>query len=356
MKTITPRYSVALAAATLAVGTLTLGAAAVLSAQQAPPQAARQAAAQGSAATSQTRPVPINATAAALDVIPVQGRVYLISGAGANVVVQVGKNGVVLVDTPQAALVPQVLGEIRKLSPLPIRYIINSSLNAEHIAGNAALVGPAAARGTGGAPFGFAGLGRPTIIAQENVLNRLSSTTPPTPAAVLPTTTYYLPSMDLYSNGEAIVLTHLPAAHTDSDSLVFFRGSDVLATGDVYTPGRYPTIDIARGGSVQGMVLALEKILSIAVPEAFEEGGTKIVPGHGRIGEETDVAEYRDMIAIIRDRVLDGIKKGQTLEQIKASKPSRDYDAEYRATAADADRFVETIYRSLTARPAGGRS
>ena len=124
-----------------------------------------------------------------LDVLPVQGTVAMLTGAGANITVQTGKDGVLIVDTPPAALVPQTLAEIRRLSDRPLRYILNTSLDAEHIAGNAALVGPAAGRGTGGAPFGTLGFARPAIVAQENVLNRLSASQPPTPAASLPTTT-----------------------------------------------------------------------------------------------------------------------------------------------------------------------
>ncbi len=307
-------------------------------------------------------------TAPTVSVLPVQGSVSMITAGGQNLAVQVGKNGVVLVDTPNAGLVPQVQAEIRKLTDRPVlRYIINT--NVDRVDGNAAFVGPAAARGTGGAPFGFVGLGRPTIIAQDAVLVRLSNATPAPTAATLPTTTYYLPTMDIYSNGEAIVLSHQPAAVTDSDTLVFFRKSDVLVTGNFYTPGRYPVIDTSRGGTVDGVVKALGNVLAVAVPEAFEDGGTKIIPGRGRVGEETDVAEFRDMVVIIKDRIKDAIGKGQTLEQVKASRPSRDYDAEYNASQADADRLVESIYTSLpkpapqapaarprNARPAGGRS
>src|SRR5262245_55461154 len=239
-----------------------------------------------------------------LNVMAVQGKVHMISGAGVNITVHVGKYGVLLVDTPQPAAVPGVMEEIRKLSNLPVRWVINTSSDPEHVAGNAALVGPSSGRG---APFGFVGLSRPSIVAHENVLNRLSNppagTSPAAPDA-LPTTTYFLPSMD-FSNGEAIVLYHQPSAHTDSDSLVLFRGSDVVATGAVFTPGRYPVIDLARGGSAKGLIAALTSILALAVPEGFASGGTLIVPAHGRICEESDVAEFRDMVVIIRDRVQD---------------------------------------------------
>jgi hypothetical protein len=164
-----------------------------------------------------------------------------------------------------------------------------------------------------------------------------------------------MPTLDLYANDEAIVLYHAPAAYSDGDSIVFFRRSDVISTGNIYTPGRYPVIDVERGGTMPGMVAALGRVLELAVSEAFSEGGTKIVPAVGRISEETDVAEFRDMLAIIGDRVKDGIARRQTLEQIKASRPTQDYDAEYGATQADADRLVDAIYATLPkpAAPAG---
>ncbi len=293
-------------------------------------------------------------SAPALRVSHVQGSVHMISGAGANITVQLGSNGVLLVDTPAPAQADQVMAEVRKLSPMALRYIIQTSVSEPSVSGTAAVLGPAAGRG---APFGFVGLNRASVIAQGNVLNRLSSPpagAPPTPSASLPTTTYFEPTMDFY-NSEPIVLYHQPAAHTDSDTVVLFRRSDVISTGAVFTPDRYPTIDVARGGSVQGLVSALGTILHLAVPAAFEDGGTQIVPGRGRISEETDVAEFRDMVVIVKDRVQDLVKKGNTLDQIKAARPSRDYDAEYGATAADADRFIESIHRSLTQKP-GGRS
>ncbi len=293
-----------------------------------------------------------------LNVTPVQGRIHLISGAGVNITVHVGKYGVLVVDTPQPANAPRVMDEIKKLSNLPLRWVINTSSSPEYVAGNAALVAPFSGRGGGGAPFGFVGLNRPSVVAHENVLNRLSNppqdAKPATPDT-LPTTTYFLPSMD-FSNGEAIVLYHQPAAHSDSDSLVLFRGSDVISTGAIFTPGRYPVIDLARGGSVNGLIAALTQVLVLAVPEGFASGGTLIIPGRGRICEETDVAEFRDMVVIIRDRVQDLVKRGMTWDQIKAAGPSRDYDAEYGGDAADGDRFVESIYRSLTQVSRGGRS
>jgi len=295
----------------------------------------------------------------AVAVLPVQGSVSMVTVSGTNIAVQIGKTGVVLVDAPPPDAVPAMMTEIRKLTDKPIRFIVNTNADTDHVGGNAAVVSAAVGREVSGAPMGSltglgATLGRPAIIAHTNVLGRMSKAVPAPPPAALPTTEYFQPSMDFF-NGEAIVLSH-HQGHTDGDSLVFMRRSDVIAAGDLFTPGRYPAIDVARGGSVHGLVRALTEILALAVPEAFAEGGTKIIPGHGRVAEETDVAEFRDMVVIVRDRIQDLIAKKMTLEQIKAAKPSRDYDAEYNASPADADRFVESIYRSLTSVKSGGRS
>jgi cyclase len=279
-----------------------------------------------------------------LNLMPVQGTVSMVVGAGTNITLQTGKDGVLLVDTPPAALVPQLLAEIRRVTDRPIRYLVNTSLDAEHIGGNAALIGPAAGRGTGGAPFGTIGFNRPAIVAHENVLNRLSASQPPTPAAALPTTTYYLASMDFSFNGEPVVILHAPRAHTDGDSIVWFRRSDVLAVGDLVRLDRYPDIDVGRGGSVDGLIAALDRIVEITVPERLQDGGTRVIIGHGRLCNEADVVEYRDMVAIIRDRVADLVKKGQTLEQVKAARPTRDYDSRY----GSGDAITEAVYRSLT--------
>jgi glyoxylase-like metal-dependent hydrolase (beta-lactamase superfamily II) len=301
----------------------------------------------------------VKAQNTAVAVLPVQGAVSMLTVSGANVTVQIGKNGVLLVDAPPPEAVPAVMTEIRKLTDKPVRYIVNTNADADHVGGNAAMVSAVVGRDVRGAPMGAltglgSTLGRPAIIAHTNVLGRMSKAVPAPAAAALPTTEYFQPSMDFF-NGEAIVLSH-HQGHTDGDSLVFMRRSDVIVTGDVFTPGKYPTIDLARGGSVQGLIRALTEILALAVPEAFAEGGTKMIPGHGRVAEETDVAEFRDMVVIIRDRVQDLVAKKMTLEQIKAARPSRDYDAEYNASPADTDRFVESIYRSLTSAKPGGKS
>jgi len=276
-----------------------------------------------------------------IHVLPVQGNVYMLIGAGGNVTALVGKEGALVVDTMFAPLAPKIAAEIRKLTDQPIRYIVDTALDADHIGGNDAL---AALGGTGAGPVAGGGA---TIIAHENVLNRMTTPvtgnqTPP-PQKGLPTDEYFTPTKDLFFDGEAVVIMHEPNAHTDGDSIVFFRRSDVIAAGDIFTPDRYPAIDLERGGSITGYIAALNHLLHLTVPERLQEGGTRVVPGHGRLCNEADVVEYRDMVTIVRDRVQDSIKKGMTLAQVKAAKPTLDYDTQY----GSGDGFIETVYKSL---------
>ena len=272
--------------------------------------------------------------------LPVQGNTYMLAGAGGNTTLQVGKDGVLVVDTQYAEMAPKILSEIRKLSDKPIVWMVNTHIVQDHSGGNAAL----AKLGRGPGP-------RPRIIAHENVLNRMTlrvPNQPPVPDEALPNDEYGTPQKDLFFNGEAVVIYHMPRAHTDGDSIVFFRRSDVLSVGDIFTPDRWPAIDLARGGSVEGTLDALNYILTLTVPERYQDGGTLVVPGHGRISNEADVVEYRNMLTIVRDRVQDLLKKGMTLEQVKAARPARDYETEYSERGQwTKDMFVEAVYRSL---------
>ena len=285
----------------------------------------------------------------AIRVLEVRPNIHMLSGAGGNITVQTGKHGVLLVDTPPAARAKQVFAEIARISPAAIRYVIDTSSDAEHVGGNAAIAATGA--GGGGNPFGpnrALALGTAqgmSILAHERTLDRLNAAS--VPQEGLPTSTYDQPTKDFSFNGEAIIVYHA-AAHTDGDSIVMFRGSDVVSAGDVFSPDRYPMIDVKKGGSVQGTIDALNLILMLTVPEAFQEGGTKVIPGHGRLCEEADVVEYRDMVWIVRDRIADSLKKGMTLAQIKTAKPTRDYDAEYDSPAMTADAFVEAVFASLS--------
>lgn len=285
-----------------------------------------------------------------LHLIPVQGNVYMLMGAGGNVTVQVGSDGVLLVDTMFAPLAPRIAAEIKKISPLPIRYIIDTHVHGDHVGGNEALArmgAPGASQtDTGGA----------TIVAHENVVNRMTKpaapgqTPPPTPG--LPNDEYFTRTKDLYFNGEPIFVIHEPNAHTDGDSIVLFRRSDTISAGDIFTPERYPFLDLERGGSVQGELDALNHILHLTVPAHLQEGGTRVIPGHGRLCDEAEVVEYRNMITIVRDRIQAMIQKGMTLEQVKAAKPTLDYDTQY----GSGDAFVEAVFKSLGNPPARPRN
>ena len=289
----------------------------------------------------------------ALRAWPIRENMFMLVGPGANSTVHIGRDGVLVVD-PQTSDGPELLAAIKRLSDKPVRFIVDTTIDADHISGNEALAKsgqvlaggntrPATVTGTGGAP----------IFAHENLLNRLSESG--APPASLPTDTYFVKQKDMFVSGEAVQLLHVPAAHTDGDTMVFFRRSDVISAGDVFTPDRYPMIDLARGGSIEGMLAGINYILELAVPDINEEGGTMIVPGHGRLCDESDVSDYRDMVTIVRDRVADMVKKKMTIEQVKAAKPTRDYDGVYAQAGSTGDMFVETVYRSLTAQ-AGARA
>jgi glyoxylase-like metal-dependent hydrolase (beta-lactamase superfamily II) len=277
-------------------------------------------------------------------VLPVRGDIYMISSAGANTVVQVGRDGVLVVDPSSAAASKAVLAEIRKLSDRPVRLVINTTGDADHLGGNPVIAssGQTLQGGNTRAATVFSSGGAP-IWAHEGVLNKL--TDDGGEASGWPTDTYFVTQKDLFFNGEPVQLFHVPAAHSDGDSLVAFRRSDVIAAGDIYTPDRYPSFDVARGG-INGVIAGLNHLLRLTVPEFNQQGGTLVIPGHGRLSDEADVSEYRDMVTIVRDRIQDMVKKKMTLAQVQAAKPTQDYDGIYGAKEGAV--FVEQIYRSLT--------
>jgi cyclase len=325
------------------------------------------------------RAQPLAATSE-LRVLPVRGNIFLISGAGANITVSVGKDGVMLVDSGSAAMAEKTLAVVRDLSrrvtaspmplkscvgvahgcqwwsssellpataspppPRPISYIINTSDDPEDVGGNAVI-------GAAGRSYGVRNLDNsiPTagVVAHENVALRLSRSNQ---SKLAPSESYGGREKKLnFFNGEGVVITHPDSAHTDGDSLVYFRGSDVLAVGDVINLTSYPVIDTARGGTINGLIEAINWVLDVCVVEHMMEGGTIVVPGHGRLMDTADVAYYRDMVTIMRDRVREMRRRGMTLDQIKAARPTRDYDGLYgrnpRWTPAQ---FVEAIHNTL---------
>jgi cyclase len=268
----------------------------------------------------------------------VQGNVHMLIGAGANIAVQVGDDGVLLVDTGATAMSDKVLAAVRRLSQGPIRWIINTSADPDHAGGNTAI--SRAGRTVNG--------NAAAIHAQENVLTRMDKTG--VPQSSWPLNTYYEPTKDFFFNDEAIFLNHAPAAHSDGDTVVYFRGSDVIVSGDVFMTTTYPVIDTKNGGTVQGSIDGLNRLLDIAVPKRLQEGGTYVIPGHGRVSDEADLIEYRDMLVIVRDRIQDLIKKGRTLDQVRATRPTLDYDPRYGATSGPwtTAMFIDAVYHDLS--------
>ena len=302
--------------------------------------------------------------AEALDVVQIRPNFYMIAGAGGNIGVQIGSDGVVLVDAGSEPAAGQVIAAIKKLTDQPIRFILNTSADADHAGGNekVAKAGQSIFNvGANANEFAKAMTngGAASIIATEAVLRRMSATTTGNatafPADGWPTEAYYEKRTTMYFNHEGIEILHEPAAHTDGDSVIFFRISDVVAAGDVLDTTRFPVIDVAKGGSIQGEIDALNKLIELAIPPGpfiYQPGGTYVMPGHGRICSQFDVVEYRDMVVIIRDVIQDMIKRGLTLEQIKAADPTKPYDKEYGADSGPwtTNAFVEAVYKSLTAK------
>jgi len=277
-----------------------------------------------------------------IEVIRVQPNFYMIAGAGGNIAVQIGPDGVLLVDTGAARMTERVMAEIRKLTSLPIRFIINSSADADHVGGNEKLV-----KGAEGA----------VIIGTENVLTRMSAPTGKQaayPLAAWPTETFFQKVKPMYFNREGIqIMSH--AAHSDGDSVVFFRRSDVIVAGEIFDTTHFPVIDVEKGGGIQQEIEALNQIVELAIPSIpmmWQEGGTYVIPGHGWLADQADVVEYRDMVTIIRDVIADMIAKGMTLEQVQAANPTKGYRKQYGSDSGPytTNMFVEAIYKSLTAK------
>jgi len=287
-----------------------------------------------------------------LEIIELRPNFHVIAGAGANISVQSGPDGVILVDAGSAAMPDQVLAAVQKLSARPIRFIINTSADADHVGGNARI----AAAGESLTPASRSLLpGEATILAHEHVLDRMSAPTgkqSPFPTAAWPTETYFRNEKPMFLNHEGIEVRFQPAAHSDGDSIVFFRRSDIVAAGDLIDSEHFPLIDVEQGGSIQGEIEALNHLVEMAIPSTpllGQDAGTYVVPGHGRIMDQADVVEYRDMVTIVRDVVQDLMNKHQTLDEIKQADPAKGYEKRYGGDGPQsADHFVEAIFVSLS--------
>jgi glyoxylase-like metal-dependent hydrolase (beta-lactamase superfamily II) len=282
----------------------------------------------------------------------------MIAGAGANIGVQVGEDGVVVVDAGTAANADAVVAAIKKISAQPIRYIIDTSADPDHVGGNETLSKAGQTLFTAPGSIGITGDflgGVASILSAQKVLARMSAPTgraSPFPVTAFPTETFDDPRKYMYLNGEGIEILHQPAAHTDGDVIVFFRRSDVLVAGDVVDTNRFPVIDVARGGTINGEISALNRLVDLAIPSVpivSRDAGTLVIAGHGRVCDQYDVVEYRDMVTIIRDRVRTLKKAGMTLNQIRAASPARGYTRRYGSDSGSwtTSSFVDAVYQTV---------
>ena len=303
-------------------------------------------------------------TDAGLDVVQIRPNFHVIAGAGGNIVVQTGPEGVILVDSGSTAMADKVLAAVRQITTQPIRYIINTSMDPDHVGGNdklaragLSILPGAVAAGAGLNDDLVSNSGRASVLAHENVLTRMTAATGPqaVPFGLWPTKTFAFRQYSMYLNGEGIQVIHMPAAHTDGNTIVFFRRGDVIATGDIIDTTRWPVIDIKRGGTVQGELDALNRLMDLTilnVPLQWQPDRTLLVPGHGFVYDKLDLLEYRDAVTVVRDRVQDLIDEGKTLTQVKAANPTLGYRSQYGADSGEwtTDMFVEVIYNELAAK------
>jgi len=289
-----------------------------------------------------------------IEALQVRDNIYMLVGSGGNITVQTGDDGILIVDAQYAPLSGKILAKIRELSDGTLRFIIDTHHHGDHVGGNANLraAGKTVSGGNVGGDIADAGEGA-QIIAHENAMLHMvapNDGSEPLPSEAWPTLTYFTEKRDMWFNGEGIRIMHEPNAHTDGDSIVYFRQSDVIAAGDVYRTNGYPFIDIPNGGSIQGVIAAANNIIDLIIPVYGQDGGTLVIPGHGRLSDIGDVINWREMLTIIRDRIQDMINRGMSLEQVKAAQPTRDYDARWGTDSGfwTTESFIGAVYQNLS--------
>src|SRR5712671_5999121 len=261
---------------------------------------------------------------------------YMLQGEGGNITVAVAKDGIIMVDGQYAPLHDKIKAAIQAISKQPIKYLINTHYHDDHTGGNEA--------------FAKDGV---TIVSQINVMNRLAAgttngltgaRTPPAPQAALPSDTY-INFSKVRLSGRVADLKHIPNAHTDGDTYVWFKTANVLSTGDTFTNGRYPNIDFANGGNIKGMIAATDVYLKLT------NARSRIVPGHGPVADKTALTQYRAMLVTARDRMEKLVKDGKSEDDVVAAKPFADLDAKWASTELASKNFVRVVYHSLADKP-----
>lgn len=283
-----------------------------------------------------------------IQTLKVRDSIYMLVGAGGNITVQTGNEGVLIIDTQYAELSDKILAAIRELSDKPLRHIINTHHHGDHVGANAQLraAGFTPVGGNVGGDLSDAGEGA-RILAHENVLLNMAGDENVDPA-MWPTLTYFTAKKDFWFNDEGVRLIHMPNAHTNGDSIIFFRKSDVITTGDAYITSFYPFIDMSSGGSINGFIAAANAIIDLIIPEYGQDGGTLVIPGHGRLSDIGDVINWREMLTIVRDRIQDMKDRGMSLEEVIAARPTRDYDPRWAGEGIfSTENFVTSVYMTL---------
>ena len=290
-----------------------------------------------------------------LEAVKVRKNFYMLAGAGGNIGVQIGSDGIVLVNTGAPNTSDRVLAALKTLTDLPIRYIINADAGMDFVGGNEKLARAGytiftnALGGGAGLPNG----GGASILSHDSVLREMSRVKPALPSGALPNEAFFTPRKAIRMNDEGIEILYQPAAHSSADSFVLFRASDVVVAGDVMDTTRFPAIDVAGGGSIAGEIAALNRLIDLTIaptPYIYKDVGTYVIPGHGRVSEQMEVVDYRDMVVLVRDNVAELIKQGKTLDQIKAARPALPYETRYGTQAGVTNAFIESIYKSLQAK------